>query len=285
MAIFAKAVDHGSFRGTARALRLSPSVVSHHVSQLEEFLGVALIYRTTRKPTLTREGERLLIATRTMLDAAEGELEHPSATAGAPSGELRVTVPSVLSQSQFTDRIARFSRTYPRIELSLDFSDTRRELIEGGFDFAIRMGPNPTTSATSRTLFDVGRKVVAATDYVASRLAPTDPKDLSDWDWLVLTPVQNVPLRFTKTGEKAVSLKPPPRIFTNGAQALYRLARSGAGLAIVPDFLTDGDIGRGTVTQVLPDWDVPSIGVSAVWPANAPQHGLIRLAIEELSRP
>ncbi|MGI9502636.1 MAG: LysR family transcriptional regulator, partial [Geminicoccaceae bacterium] len=71
MAIFAKTIDHGSFRGAARELRLSPSVVSHHISQLEEHLGVALIYRSTRKLTLTREGERLLAATRKMLEAVE----------------------------------------------------------------------------------------------------------------------------------------------------------------------------------------------------------------------
>ena len=74
MAIFAKTINHGSFRGAARELKLSPSVVSHHISQLEEHLGVALIYRSTRKLTLTKEGQRLLTATRNMLEAVEGEL-------------------------------------------------------------------------------------------------------------------------------------------------------------------------------------------------------------------
>ena len=74
MAIFAKTIDHSSFRGAARELKLSPSVVSHHISQLEEHLGVALIYRSTRKLTLTREGERLLLEARNMLEAVESEL-------------------------------------------------------------------------------------------------------------------------------------------------------------------------------------------------------------------
>jgi DNA-binding transcriptional LysR family regulator len=75
MAIFAKTIDHGSFRGAARELHLSPSVISHHISQLEDHLGVALIYRSTRKLTLTAEGKRLLIATHKMLDAVEDELQ------------------------------------------------------------------------------------------------------------------------------------------------------------------------------------------------------------------
>ncbi len=282
MAIFAKTIDHGSFRGAARELRLSPSVVSHHVSQLEDILGVALIYRTTRKLTLTREGERLLVATRAMLEAAESELKHLSASATSPSGELRVTVPSVLSQSTLTDRIAAFTKTYPRIQLSLDFSDARRELIDDGFDFAIRMGPKPRKSPTSRSLFKTMRKLVVASDYAASRPAPKHPMELLDWDWLALTPVQNVPLKFTKAGAKAVSIKPKFRIFTNDAQALYRLSRSGAGLSIIPDFLAADDLAAGRVVHVLPEWNVPSIEVYAVWPANAPKHGLIRLAIDAL---
>ena len=137
MAIFAKTIDHGSFRGAARELRLSPSVVSHHISQLEESLGVALIYRSTRKLTLTPEGHRLLAATHKMLEAVEGELADLSVSATAPSGELRVTIPSVLSHSHFTAQIASFSKAYPRIKLLLDFSDTRRALIDDGFALPI----------------------------------------------------------------------------------------------------------------------------------------------------
>ena len=109
MAIFAKTINHGSFRGAARELKLSPSVVSHHISQLEEHLGVALIYRSTRKLTLTREGQRLLAATRNMLEAVEGELKALTATASDPSGELRLTMPSVLSHSQITDRTVSYT--------------------------------------------------------------------------------------------------------------------------------------------------------------------------------
>ena len=137
MAIFAKTINHGSFRGAARELKLSPSVVSHHISQLEEHLGVALIYRSTRKLTLTKEEQRLLTATRNMLEAVEGELQALTSTANDPSGELRLTVPSVLSHSQITDKIASFSIAHPRIKLHLDFSNARCALIDDGFDFAI----------------------------------------------------------------------------------------------------------------------------------------------------
>ena len=283
MAIFAKTIDHGSFRGAARELRLSPSVVSHHISQLEEHLGVALIYRTTRKLTLTREGERLLRATHNMLDAVEGELLHLSSTATSPSGELRLTVPSVLSQSGFVDQIAAFADTYPRIKLSLDFSDIRRELIGDGFDVAIRMGPKPKASPTSRRLFSVNRRLVASADYLATRPPPAELADLLDWDWIVLTPAQNVPLDFRRADGMRRLIRPEARIFTNDAQALYRLARANSGLAIVPEFVAEHDVATGRVAYVFPDWSLNPIEVFAVWPANAPKHGLIHLLVNALS--
>ena len=284
LAIFAKVIDHGSFRGAARELRMSASVVSHHVSQLEEHLGVALIYRSTRKLTLTAEGTRLLAAARKMLEAVEDELVDLSATPKAPSGELRITLPSVLSQSPLVERIAAFSIKHSRIRLILDFSDTRRALIDDGFDIAIRMQPNARNSATSRKLFSVRRKLVASSAYLANRATPEAPTDLNSWDWLTLTPVQSVPIRFQKEGEAAISIKPTARIHANDAQALCRLARAGAGLATLPEFLLNQSGTADNLQQVLADWDLGSIDVFAEWPSNAPKHGLIHLALDWLSR-
>ena len=283
MAIFAKTVDHGSFRGAAQALRLSPSVVSHHISQLEEHLGVALMYRSTRKLTLTREGERLLRATHKMLEAAETELLNLAGSATTPSGELRLTLPSVLSQSAFIDQVAKFAHAYPRITLSLDFSDTRRALIADGFDIAIRMGPKPKPSAQSRSLFQVNRRLVAATSYLATRATVDDPKQLQDWTWLALTPAQNVPLEFQHEQGHSRTIKPQAQMHTNDAQALFRLARAGVGLAIVPEFLAQQDVADGRVAYVLPEWRIKPIHVFATWPINAPKHGLIHLALNALT--
>lgn len=284
MAIFAKTIDHGSFRGAARELHLSPSVVSHHISQLEEHLGVALIYRSTRKLTLTREGERLLAATRKMLDVAEGELLQLSESAVEPSGELRLTAPSVLSNSKFTDAIAAFSRAYPRIQLTLDFSDSRRDLIEDGFDIAIRMGLNGKNTATSRVLFQVKRKLVASTEYLSTRPSINHPKQLQEWDWLALSPVRNVPVTFRKKRARPITIKSEPLVSCNDAQALYRLVRAGAGYAIIPDFLAANDVEAGRVEFLLPEWENVHADVFAVWPANAPRHGLVRLMLDHLSQ-
>lgn len=282
IAIFAKTIDHGSFRGAARELRLSPSVVSHHISQLEEHLGVVLLYRSTRKLALTREGERLLATTHPMLEAVEGVVSELSSAASSPTGELRVATPSVLIQSHFTELLAAFSMKYPGIKLTLDYSDERKDIIAGGHDIAIRMGIEAKNSAEARVLFQVERRLVASTAYLQSRPRVTGPLQLESWDWLELSPVRHIKPTFRRSKNKAVTIKPNAHIAANDAHALYRLARSGAGLAVVPGFFADDDIKSGVVQTVLPNWQLDPIDVFATWPSNAPKHGLIKLLVSEL---
>lgn len=252
MVIFAKTIDHGSFRGAVRVLHLLPSVVGHQVAQLDENLGVARIYRLTRKLTLTGEGQRLLAATRNMLAAVEGELQDLSATAGEPSGELRITLPSVLSLSHITDHVSAVSLAYPLITLTLDFSYTRRALIDDGFDLAIRMGAKSKNSATSRSLVSVRRVLVASKVYISTRPVGNDPLATANWEWLALAPVQNFPVHFRNKVGEIVKVKPTPQMFTNDALALHRLAHAGAGLAIVPEFFVASDITNASMEMVLP---------------------------------
>ncbi len=283
IAIFAKTVEHGSFRAAAKSLRLSPSVLSHHVSQLEQRLGTALIYRSTRKLSLTPDGERLLEAAQAMMDAAEAGLEEISNQKQQPSGLLRVTLPAVLAQSELVDRMASFAIGHPSVRLSLDFSDVRRELIGDGFDIAIRMGWLEDSSLMARKLFDVDRHLVAATGYLETRPEPATPEDLTAWDWLELAPVWHKKPEFRNGSRRLVIARPESRISVNDAQALYRLTRRGAGLAIIPDFLVEADVAAAVLQLVLPEWTVPAVGVYAVWPSNAPRNGLVKHFVEYLT--
>jgi DNA-binding transcriptional LysR family regulator len=283
IAIFAKTIDHGSFRAAARAMHLSPSVVSHHVTQLEERLGTALIYRSTRKLSLTPHGETLIAAARAMIDAAEGGLQAVSDQARQPSGVLRVTAPAVLAQSKLVDQLAVFAIEHPNVQLSLDFSDVRRELIGDGFDVAIRMGWLKNSSLMSRKLFEVRRRLVAAPTYLTARPDPVSPDDLSGWEWLELAQVWLKKPEFVNGARRVVVERSAPRISVNDAHALYGLTRSGAGLAIIPEFLAEADVSAGTLQYVLPEWTVCPVGVFAVWPSNAPKDGLVKHFVEFLA--
>ncbi|MEM7522380.1 MAG: LysR substrate-binding domain-containing protein [Pseudomonadota bacterium] len=283
IAIFAKTVDHGSFRAAARALDISPSVVSHHIAQLEERLGAALLYRSTRKLSVTEDGKRLLAEARVMICAAEAGMQAVADRGQDLSGVLRVTVPAVLAQSAIVDRIAAFTAAHPKVRLTLDFSDIRRELIGAGIDVAIRMGWLRDSALKARKLSDVRRTLVAARSYLAARPEPRAPEDLLDWDWLELSAVPLKP-EFRREDRRAVRLKPAPRLSVNDAHAIYRLARAGAGLAILPDFLSEADVRDGEMALVLPEWEHVSVGVYAVWPPNAPREGLTAHFVEALAK-
>jgi len=283
VAIFAKTIDHGSFRGAARELKLSPSVVSHHISQLEEHLGVALLYRSTRKLALTREGEQLLASTHSMLEAVEGAFSEISNSAGSASGELRITTPALFVQSHLTEQIASFSMEYPAIKITLDFSDERQDLIAGGHDIAIRAGSQTESPAVTRQLFQMQRRLVASKKYLKGRVKVKTPEDVKDWDWIELAPVRHIKPSFQKSGTKKVSIKPNAHICVNDALALYRFARAGAGLAVVPEFLAEEGVSANVVEYVLPAWKIEPINVFATWPSNAPKHGLIKLFLNYIS--
>ncbi|MEM7189849.1 MAG: LysR family transcriptional regulator [Pseudomonadota bacterium] len=282
IAIFAKTVDHGSFRGAARALDLSPSVVSHHIAQLEERLGTALLYRSTRKLSLTQDGERLLGRAREMMSAAEEGLQAVADHAAEPSGTLKVTLPAVLAQSDLVDRIADFSLAHPKVRLDLDFSDLRRELIADGMDLAIRMGWLKDSALKARKLYDVERRLVVARSYLEKRHLPQSPTELEDWDWIALTPAPRIQ-EFTRKGQKTVRIAQKAPIAVNDASALYRLVRAGAGIAVLPEYLFHNDVAVGVVDVLLPDWNVAELGVYAVWPPNAPKDGLIARFVGHLA--
>ncbi len=283
IAIFAKTVDHGSFRSAAEALQLSPSVVSHHIAQLEQQLGVALLYRSTRKLSLTSHGEQLLRAAREMIEAAESGLSAITNESRQLSGELRVTMPAVLAQSALVDRIAAFATANPNVRLNLDFSDLRREIINDGIDVAIRMGWLRDSALKAKKLYDVERKLVASRSYLQTLPTPHSPRDVANWDWVGLAQVSIKP-EFRKARQKSVRIRPDFRVSVNDAHALYRLAHAGAGLAILPAFLADLGISTRVLQHVLPDWTVDSVGVYAVWPPNAPKEGLTAQFIESLVR-
>ena len=183
-----------------------------------------------------------------------------------------------------TDMIAQFAKTYPRIKLSLDFSDERKGLIDDGFDVAIRMGLSAKKSTSTRKLFQVGRKLVASQSLLDQYPTPKEPMELSNWKWLELAPVRHSSKTFRKNGVKQTVNPNDYYFYCNDAQALYRLARAGAGLAIIPEFLAVKDIADGQVIDVFPDWVHEPSEVYAQCPSNAPKNGLIKLLINELSQ-
>ncbi|MEX0303075.1 MAG: LysR family transcriptional regulator [Leisingera sp.] len=282
IAIFASVVETGSFRGAASALNLSPSVVSHHISKLEDSLGTALLYRSTRSLSLTHEGERLMESARLMLEAAESGLRNVAGDSRQPSGVLRLTAPAMMAHSSLAQELAVFSRDFPKVNLTIDFADTRQDLVGEGYDIAIRVGWLEDSAFLSRKLFDVPRRIVASPDYLREQDAPQSPEDLSSWDWIRLAPAQSIRPRFTAADGTVLSARMRVRTTVNDAFGMYSLARLGAGIGIVPCFLAEEDVKAGRMSYVLPEWEAEQLGVYAVWHPNTAKQGLTRLFLDRL---
>ncbi len=267
LAIFAKAAETGSFRGAAKVLDLSASVVSHHISKLESELGVALLYRTTRKLSLTRDGETLLRSAQEMVAAAERGLDDISAGSLEPAGRLKLTAPAVMAHSALIDRIAAFSEAHPRVDLEVGFSDVRRDIIAEGIDLAVRMGWLKDSSLKAKKVATEERVLLAAPSYLEGRERPEAPGDLEGWQFLYLGGVGRQFAFKNKSGERTMH-SATSRIVVDDAMALYRLVRAGAGLGALPVYLAADDLAAGKVVHVLPDWQLSPLGIYAVWPSN-----------------
>ncbi|KUM02491.1 LysR family transcriptional regulator [Chromobacterium subtsugae] len=282
LAVFAKTVETGSFRAAARALQLSPSVVSHHVSQLESRLGAALLYRSTRRLSLTADGETLFQHAQAMLRAAESGLDALAGRATEPTGRLSLTLPAFFARSPLTARLAGFARRHPKVELALDYSDEKRDLVRDGIDLAIRIGELPDSALKSRRLFDMPRLLVAAPALLSARPAPRHPQELADWPWLGIRMRPDHKTLLDAAGE-AHSFSIQPAIRANSLDAVCQLAIAGCGLATPPAFLAADDIAAGRLSEVEPEWQVEALGVYAVWPANAARASLTLRLTQYLS--
>ena len=281
IAIFAKTVEHGSFRMAAATLHISPSVVSHHISKLEQQLGVALFYRSTRKLSLTSDGEKLLASAHTMIGAAEEFFSVVSKHSPKLIGELKITLPAVMVRSTIVNNIGDFAKVHPDVSFELDFTDARREIIEDGVDLAIRMGRLRDSSLKARKLYEINRRVISSTAYFRSKPTPTSIKDLESWDWIELSPV-GLSEVYDHPKNSTESFRPKSRIRVSSAHAIVQLISNGNGIAALPVFLADKGISSGEFLPVLPNFKIKPIGVYAVWPSNAPKGGLTNRLVDFL---
>lgn len=274
IAIFHEVVESGSFRGAAKTLKLSPSVVSHHVSQLEQRLGTALLYRSTRKVSLTEDGTVLFEAGQKIMAAAKsgiGTIQHQT---DLPSGRLRIALPgNLFERPPFSDHLAAFAKQYPDVTLSLSFSDQRVELIGSDFDVALRTGWLENSQYKARKLADLEHALVASKDYLAGKPLPKTINDLSEMDWIKFRqfPVNK---QLTNTKGEMPRINPDTSIEVDGVVALCQMAKSGLGIAAVPKVIAQDALDSGKLIALNPNWSLKPISLYAVWPNNVSEESL-----------
>ncbi len=268
MRTFAAVAAAGSFTSAAKKLGISTNLASKYVARLEDRLGVRLMNRTTRSLSLTEVGQAYFARCQQLLDDLE-ELES-SVQQGqtAPRGTLRVTAPQTFGEMYLTGLVAAFLDDQPGLSVDLMLTDRFVDLVDEGFDLAIRIGALEDSSLIARRLADNRIVACAAPAYLARAGTPRRPEDLKDHACIIDTNVRS-PMRWPFRIDGARVLVPVDgRFHVNSSRAVHDLLLQGQGIGLSPAYSVGPDIADGRLTQILTEFQVADVAVHAVYPHN-----------------
>ncbi len=290
VAAFAKVAEARSFRAAAQELGLSKSTVSQRVARLEERLGVRLFDRTTRSVRLTDAGESYYEAVSPALsallaaDALVGDLKE------RPAGRLRMTAPVDLGDCVLGAVLSRFATRHPDVELRVDLTDRLVNLVEEGFDLAVRVGPLEDSTLAARRLSEPqAKRLYASPAYLAERPPPERPEALSEHRLLAMTGYRDGGAWRFRGPEGPIVVDIRPHVAINSFPALLDLAVAGAGIARLPELRAQQAVEAGGLVETLAGFAPPPAAVYAVTPSarrrSATVQAMIDALAERLSEP
>jgi len=263
--LFVVAAEMLNISAAGRQLGLAPAVASGRLAKLEKLMGADLLHRSTRQVSLSLEGEEFLPFAREILaqeDAALAALGHGSAEV---TGTLRFAASSTFVQLYITPILPLFLERYPGISLDLKLSDTQIDLIDGGFDLALRNYAAKDSSLIGRKIADDTRILCASPEYLKLKGIPQNPQDLNFHQLIVFTGAS--PRQLTSaTGADPCSFPPPqtnPRIICDDGLSMRLAAKGGVGICMSSIWNIHSDLKEGSLVRVLPDYEVND--GSAVW--------------------
>jgi DNA-binding transcriptional LysR family regulator len=268
MASFVAVVNAGSFVAAAEHTSQSKAAVSRHVGDLESRLGVRLLQRTTRRLSVTAEGQAFYARSKELLaaiDEAESEL---TATGTEPSGLIRVNAPLTFGVLHLAPIWGRFAMLYPKVSLDVVLNDRLSDLIEEGFDLGIRIASMPSSTLISRKLASTRMVLCASPQFVNTFGAPKAPGDLAK--------LRAVSYSYWSTHDEwhftgptgPVSVHIDACIHTNNGDTCRSAALDHQGIILQPDFLVGEDLRGGTLVELLPQFHAIDLGIYAVYPSR-----------------
>jgi DNA-binding transcriptional LysR family regulator len=268
--VFTHVADLGSFTAAAQRLSMPKSSVSARVARLEARLGARLIERSTRRLRLTAVGARYHEhAKRVIL-----ELDQAAATVdrfrSRPSGELRVSASIVFGQALLRPVVTEYVRRHPQVQVFVDLSNRRVDLLEEGFDLALRAGDLADSGLVARRLGQAGARLYASPAYLKQRGTPRVPGDLSSHELLEgasQASASSWSLRRDHDG-RVERVETRFRLISNDPPTLASAALAGVGIASLPTFFAAGDVRAGRLVVVLPAWSTRQLDIHAVFPSH-----------------
>jgi DNA-binding transcriptional LysR family regulator len=261
-------VEAGSFVGAADALGISKTAVSRLVGDLEARLGVRLLHRTTRKLSLTREGEIFTERCRALLsEVGEAEAEI-TAHADEAIGQLRINVPMSFGLIHLAPLWPAFLAMHPKVVLEVNLSDRLVDLVDEGYDVAVRIARLPSSSLVSRKLAATRLVLCASPPYLCSHGTPTHPSDLARHAVVTYTLLSTGETWEFTGPEGPVSVKVAPRMRSNSGDTCCLAALQDQGIVLQPSFMVAGHLEAGRLIELLPTYRALEMGIYAIYPSR-----------------
>ena len=258
--------DLKSFAAASDRLGLSPAMATKHVQHIEARVGARLLNRTSRSVSLTEAGTIYLSRMRPLLEGLEEAEARISQTAIRPTGRLRVSVPVWMANPAFASLVARYHAMYPDVTLDLDLSARMINLVEDGYDLAIRVAMSLEPGLIARKLGEIPFRLVAAPSFLARAGRPTAIADLNGAPFLAYTQVTREGKLQLQGREGPVEVLFRPVLMSGNEALLMHAAAAGMGYSFMPHWLADREIAAGRLEHVLPDDVRPTAPLFAVYP-------------------
>lgn len=284
MQMFTRVAEAGSFSAVAEQMQLARSVVTRQIAALEKQLGVKLITRSTRRLSLTTAGAAYLEKCRVILNLVDAAEEGLSEDSGEVRGRIRLGLPLIFGVQVLGPALLGFADQYRDVELALDLSDERSNLVEEGLDLSIRITSALQSGDIARRLGSCRLLALASPEYLARHGSPKHPSDLRHHECLLYaggsTPSSWV---FMENGRE---LRVPVRgrIVANNGVLLAEACMRGLGVAMQPDFVAATYVERGALKEILREFTPESLGIYAILPSNRYVPSRIRALIEHLAK-
>lgn len=280
MPYFVEVARQKSFTKAAEILDVPISTLSRRISALEKALGAPLFLRTTRSVELTENGERFFTSCEFIIREAEGSMERLRQDLQQPSGRVRISLMQELYFVYLRGSFSEFALKYPDIQLQAHFSTRWVDLLTEPFDLELRVGSLPDSSLVARRLGTIRVGLYAAPSLLEKIPPPEHPLDLAELPFILPDWQLSTDSYLMRDGEK-LHVVPKARHTTNSQAMTLEFALAGLGLAGLVEPVGDRFAKRGRLVRLLPDWEAPSVNISAVMPTAQPPMR-VRLLIDHL---
>jgi DNA-binding transcriptional LysR family regulator len=281
--IFVRVVDHGGFAAASRALGIPKSTLSQRLSALEKEVGARLVQRTSRSFVVTEIGRDFHRHAAAMLIEAEAAEQVVKGRLAEPSGTVRITASMPIAQFRLAPVLPRMAARYPKVRIDLDVTDRFVDIVQEGFDIAIRnhFAPLPDTDLVQRRIGFDPAWLVASIEYVREKGMPSRPEDAGGLDGLMASP-SDAAWKLQNDQGVVAEVTPSPRYVANETVCLLEAAKAGLGVACLASSFCAPLIASGALVRILPDWTAGGVATTLLMPHRRGQLPSVRVIADQL---